>query len=213
MKKAEPPEDYEPSEFQSFVLKEYERCWDYLQFQYEQRDRSQRFYFTLIFAAGGLAGALLRPSDSAQVTLDGFIGVTESMKIPLLFVLVPIVLLGWLTLAQLIHLRRTTTLFHKSIIAIRARYRGVYRTPLALSDDQPRYYDRGFNRSSAWILMLVTATVAAWTLAVGVLGVVSLQNTLAVSGAGGVVTFVLQYWWYRRVLRSLDAQYLVIFGR
>ena len=183
-----------------FLLREYEQCWAYIKFHYEQRDRSQRFFFTFVIGAFGLGTALWRIEPNFPLEY-------------LLFLIIPLVLLGFFTLNQMVMIRRTTTFFHKTIVTIRAQLIGRYKTPLWLSDIDPKFYSRGFNLYTVLIVITVTAAVAA----LGVLIALfewgySVWYSVSWFLLAAVVGVLGQWLWYRQALNAEDEKYRPLFN-
>jgi len=178
-----------------YLKKEYEQWWNYIKFHYEQRDRSQRFYFSFVLAGGGLVVALSQQVNDLR-----------SLRY-LLLLIVPLVVIGILALGQLIHLRRVTTLYHKTIVTIRRQMIGSGKSPLCLSDKDPRFYATGFNFFTVLIVMLLTASIAAFGIFVVMPASLSDWWRVVISLAAGVLIMVSQFLWYRRALRMEDLKY------
>lgn len=151
-----------------FLLKEYDQSWDYIKFHYEQRDKCERFFFSMMLAAIGLVLAIWEKNDRILPANEY-----------LLLLILPLLLLGLFTLGQITAIRRTTTRFHKQIVVIRRQLKGPYASALWLYDDpkgasdagkDPRDCPRnfhlwGFNSFSAFIIMVANAILAYFFLA------------------------------------------------
>lgn len=188
-----------------FLIEEYKKCWEYIQFHYQQRDRSQRFYFIFVLAGGSLVATLIKlwPDKLSKfpVTL-------------LLLLIIPLFLIGIFCLGQIISLRKTTTLFHKTIVTIRAQLLKNHSTPLWKNDDKPKFYNKGFNYFTATIVMIITGFLLASGVFVILLDLgIGLSKSLFFSLLAWVVIVFIQLAWYRSSLKKEDKTYKPLFPR
>ena len=195
----------------TFLIEEYKKIFDYLQFHFEQRDRSQRFYFTFVLGGISIVSALFQYAANNNPDLH---------KSWLLFILFPIVIFGRLCLRQIIALRRTTTYFRKAIITIRHQLKGKYETPLFVHDDQIKFYwEGGFNYYTTSIIMVINGFIFASCLFLICIDLFKINITslssncfelgccIIISLVAWVIGVFIQFQHYKNVLVDEDAKY------
>ncbi len=189
----------------NFLIEEYRKCWEYIQFHYEQRDKSQRFYFIFVLGAASVVTALIRIQPEKLSNFPIHL---------LLLLIIPIFLLGILFLGQLIALRKTTTLFHKNIVTIRAQLLKDCPTLLPMTDNEPNYFKKGFNLFTALIAMMVTSFVLANGVLVIFLGHGRpVPSSLLFSSLAWVGSVIIQFVWYYISLKNQDKKYVPLFPK
>ena len=188
-----------------FSLEEYKQCWNHIQFLYQQRDRTQRFYFIFVLGGVSVISALLKFNSNEMNLLP---------KSTLLLLIIPIILVGILCLSQLISLRISSTFYHKALIIHRRQIIGKSRTILWLNDDKPTYYYKGFNFFTLLIVMIVTSIISASGL---LLILIDLKLEPIWYSFWSIVSFIIvlciQFLWYKRSLKNRDREYKAIYPK
>lgn len=187
-----------------FLIEEYKKCWKYIEFHYSQRDRSQRFFFTFVLTSGGFIAALLKVKP--DLPSHSYFYLSLNM------IIVPLFLLGIFCLGQIISLRKTTTLFHKTIITIRAQFLKENDTNLWISDQQPKFLNKGFNFYTAVIVMLVNGFIISLCPIIFLLhlGDITIKGVI-IAVLVWFITTLLQLQWYRSSLGKKDNLYKPLF--
>jgi len=195
------PQDKE----KDFLIEEYKRCWEYIQFHYEQRDRSQRFYFIFVLAGGSVVAGLVKLWSKSF---------SDFPAILLLLLIIPLFLFGIFCLEQIISLRKTTTLFHKTIVTIRAQLLKTYSTPLWKTDEKPTFYNKGFNYSTTLIVIGITGFIFASGVFVIILDLeIGLLESLFFSILAGIAIGHFQIKRYSNSLKKEDETYEPLFPK
>jgi hypothetical protein len=189
-----------------FLIEEYKKCWEYIEFHYSQRDRSQRFFFTFVIGSGGLVAALLKVKPDLHSNPYFYLSLN--------MLIIPLFLLGIFCLGQIISLRKTTTRFHKAIVTIRAQFLTENDTKLWIYDHNPKFLNKGFNFYTAVIIMLVNGfIIACCPMTISLyLGGIKIWYVLIAILAWCLATLV-QLKRYKSIPKNEDDSYVPLFPR